>query len=143
MKKLRNYIFILLISIFVGLAALFIVYLLPTDRMEANVRSSIDIFYTEGVYPQQAKGYKSSQLDNETDAIRLCAPAPVANNKGITPNTKAKEVIRIGRKRTCPASKAASLIELPSARKSRANSTIKIPFFAESATNRIMPICVC
>ena len=69
MKNLRNYIFILLISIFVGLAALFIVYLLPTDRMEANVRSSIDIFYTEGVYPQQAKGYKSSQLDNETDAI--------------------------------------------------------------------------
>ena len=76
------------------------------------------------------------------NAIRLCAPAPVANNKGITPNTKAKEVIRIGRKRTCPASKAAYLIELPSARKSRANSTIKIPFFAESATNRIMPICV-
>ena len=36
------------------------------------------------------------------NAIRLCAPAPVANNKGITPNTKAKEVIRIGRKRTCP-----------------------------------------
>ena len=44
MKKLRNYIFILSISIFVGLVALFIVYLLPTDRMEANVRSSIDIF---------------------------------------------------------------------------------------------------
>ena len=47
------------------------------------------------------------------NAIRLCAPAPVANNKGITPSTKAKDVIRIGRKRTCPASKAASLIELP------------------------------
>lgn len=79
MKKLRNYIFILSISIFVGLAALFIVYLLPTDRMEANVRSSIDIFYTESVYPQQAKGYKSSQLDNETDAIMLLDaihPAP-------------------------------------------------------------------
>ena len=76
------------------------------------------------------------------NAIRLCAPAPVANNNGITPSTKAKDVIRIGRKRTCPASKAASRIELPSARKSRANSTIKIPFFAESATSRMIPICV-
>ena len=34
----------------------------------------------------------------------LPAPAPVANSNGITPNTKVNEVIRIGRKRTCPAS---------------------------------------
>ena len=86
MKKLRNYIFILLISIFVGLAALFIVYLLPTDRMEANVRSSIDIFYTEGVYPQQAKGYKSSQLDNETDAIMLLDAIHPAQNRSALEN---------------------------------------------------------
>lgn len=32
-------------------------------------------------------------------AIREAAPAPVANNIGITPNTKAKAVIIIGRKR--------------------------------------------
>ena len=32
--------------------------------------------------------------------IRLAAPAPVAKSKGMTPNTKANEVIRIGRKRT-------------------------------------------
>ena len=46
--------------------------------------------------------------------IRLAAPAPVAKSKGMTPNTKANEVIRIGRKRTCPASKAESRIGLPS-----------------------------
>lgn len=86
MKKLRNYIFILLISIFVGLAALFIVYLLPTDRMEANVRSSIDIFYTESVYPQQVKGYKSSQLDNETDAIMLLDAIHPAQNRSALEN---------------------------------------------------------
>ena len=28
------------------------------------------------------------------NAIRLCAPAPVANNNGITPSTKAKDVIK-------------------------------------------------
>ena len=70
------------------------------------------------------------------------APAPVAKSKGMTPNTKANEVIRIGRKRTCPASKAESRIGLPSFRKSRANSTIKIPFLADKAINKIIPIWV-
>ena len=74
--------------------------------------------------------------------IRLAAPAPVAKSKGMTPNTKANEVIRIGRKRTCPASKAESRIGLPSFRKSRANSTIKIPFLADKAINKIIPIWV-
>ena len=73
-------------------------------------------------------------------AMRLSAPAPVANSKGITPNTKAKDVIKIGLNRTCPASYAASLIEFPSALKSRANSTIRIPFFAERAISKIIPI---
>lgn len=48
-----------------------VVYLLPVGRMEQNVKSSMAVFYTEGVYPQQVSGYKSTQLDNETDAIML------------------------------------------------------------------------
>lgn len=54
-----------------GLISLTLVYLLPTERMEQNVKSSMDIFYTESVYPQQVSGYKATQLDNETDAIML------------------------------------------------------------------------
>ena len=40
--------------------------------------------------------------------IRLAAPAPVAKSKGMTPNTKANEVIRIGRKRDTAESSIAS-----------------------------------
>lgn len=54
--------------------------------MEANVRSSIDIFYTESVYPQQVKGYKSSQLDNETDAIMLLDAIHPAQNRSALEN---------------------------------------------------------
>lgn len=54
-----------------GSAAMAAVYLLPVARMDANVRSSMEVFYTESVYPQQAPGYKTTQLDNETDAIML------------------------------------------------------------------------
>lgn len=36
--------------------------------MEDHVTSSINIFVTESVYPQQIQGYKTTQLDNETDA---------------------------------------------------------------------------
>ncbi len=71
MKKLLNYIYILLGGIFLAALLMMLVYMLPTERMERNVRSSMEIFYTERVYPQQAAGYKSSQLDNETEAIML------------------------------------------------------------------------
>ena len=73
--------FLLLIRIFAlvagsvvgGLIALTLVFMLPADIMKQHVSSSIDIFYTESVYPMQVQGYKSTQLDNETDA-----PAPFA-----------------------------------------------------------------
>src|ERR1019366_10282891 len=40
-------------------------------------------------------------------------PAPVAKYNGSTPNRKAKEVIRMGRKRSSAASMAASVMERP------------------------------
>ena len=39
--------------------------------MKENVARSSAIFDYEGVYPQLVQGYKSSQLDNCTDAIML------------------------------------------------------------------------
>lgn len=70
-KQLLKMTAILLGSIFLGTILLTLVYLLPTKGMLTHVESSIAVFYTESVYPQQSAGYKLSQLDNETDAIML------------------------------------------------------------------------
>ena len=73
--------------------------------------------------------------------LRALAPAPVASTSGSTPRMKANEVIRMGRNRARAASIAASTIGLPAARISRATSTIRIAFLADSAISRISPIC--
>lgn len=57
------------------------VYCLPTERMEKNMRESIDIFYEEDNYPQLME-YKNSQLDNYTDGIMLLT-ASNPNNENI------------------------------------------------------------
>src|ERR1700756_4014619 len=75
--------------------------------------------------------------------MRPLAPAPVASTNGTTPSPKAKEVIRIGRNRRRDASTAASRIDLPWTRRpSRAISTIRMPFLADSAIIRMSPIWV-
>lgn len=68
---IKKFVALLTAGWLLGLISLTLVYLLPTERMEQNVKSSMDIFYTESVYPQQVSGYKATQLDNETDAIML------------------------------------------------------------------------
>ena len=68
------------------------------------------------------------------------APAPVAKSKGMTPNTKANEVIRIGRKRDTAESSIASRMDKPANLRWLANSTIKIPFFETNPTNMMIPI---
>ncbi len=75
-------------------------------------------------------------------ARRDAAPAPVATTSGSTPSRNAKEVMRIGLKRKCAASSAALTIEAPCSRRSFANSTIKMAFFAASPISVMMPIWV-
>ncbi|MNT82641.1 hypothetical protein D3C72_2223990 [compost metagenome] len=55
---------------------------------------------------------------------------------------KAMDVIRIGRRRKRLASMAACTMLRPCISSSRANSTIRIAFFADSPTSTIRPICV-
>lgn len=55
----------------IGFVLLVFAYMLPTEPMKAHILESIEVFYTESVYPQVVAGFKSSQLDNETDAIML------------------------------------------------------------------------
>src|SRR5258708_7733318 len=61
-------------------------------------------------------------------AFSLPEPAPLAIARGSTPRTNASDVIRIGRRRKCAASMAASIADFPCASRSRANSTIRIAF---------------
>src|SRR5580704_5939322 len=72
--------------------------------------------------------------------LRALAPAPVASTSGSTLRMKAKEVIRIGRKRACAPAIAASKALTPCAWRSRATSTIRMAFLADSAISSMMPI---
>jgi len=71
---------------------------------------------------------------------RAPAPAPLENASGATPRMKAREVIRIGRKRRRAASSAAAEVERPSPFLSTAYSTIRIAFFAARPSSVTMPI---
>lgn len=53
----------------IGALLMIAVYMLPTGRMKGHIANSDDIFNYEGIYPQIIGGYKSSQLDNYTDAL--------------------------------------------------------------------------
>jgi len=75
-------------------------------------------------------------------AWRSSAPGPVAITSGMTPRMKAKDVIRIGRRRLCAARTTASIGESPSSSACLANSTIRIAFLAASAMSTTRPIWV-
>ena len=68
------------------------------------------------------------------------APAPDEVMSGTTPRMKANEVIKIGLNRRLEASSAALTMSMPCWCNSRATSTIKIAFFAESAIKSTSPI---
>ena len=62
------------------------------------------------------------------------APAPWATASGSTPRMKAREVIRMGRRRMRAAIRAASAAVLPRSCSSLANSTIRMAFLAARPT---------
>ena len=72
-------------------------------------------------------------------ACWLAPPAPVATTIGSTPQTKARPVIRIGRKRKLQASIVASTRGLPWARRSFANSMIRMASLAARPMMVIRP----
>ena len=75
-------------------------------------------------------------------ACWLAAPAPPATMRGTTPRMKAKEVMTMGRKRRRVASTAASVMDMPSARSSRANSTTRMAFLLARAIINTRPTWV-
>ena len=72
---------------------------------------------------------------------RASREGPSATTKGSSPRMKAKDVIITGRNRSLAPSVAASSNGMPSARRSLANSTMRMPFFAANPISTTMPIC--
>ncbi|GFI68573.1 hypothetical protein IMSAG249_00390 [Lachnospiraceae bacterium] len=68
---LRDMILTLLFSIGVGFVIMLAVYLLPAGPMKANMQKCTDVLKNEGRYPLLIEGYKSTRLDNYTDAIMI------------------------------------------------------------------------
>lgn len=68
----------LLMSSVIGLGLLLLVYSIPTEKIEENVRVSSKIIETETQYPQLVSGWETTQLDNWTDSVMmLIASHPV------------------------------------------------------------------
>ena len=72
---------------------------------------------------------------------RATDPAPDAVHNGTQPRINAKEVIRIGRRRSLAPSSAASTRGLPFSYSSLANSTIRMAFLAARPMSITRPIC--
>lgn len=62
-------IFVALISLFV--LALTAVFALPQHRIKSNLRSSVQLLRSEGLYPRLALGNNTYRLDNYDDAVWL------------------------------------------------------------------------
>ena len=78
-----------------------------------------------------------------TTVPRICraiAPAPVAIHSGIMPKMNANDVMRIGRRRSRAPSSAASTSCRPFLISSRANSTMRMAFFAARPMSIAKPI---
>ena len=71
MNRLLKMAGILAAGIAAGMLGLFLVYLLPVQHMQEDMRASLPGFMAEGENPFLIEGYKGSSLDNYTDAIML------------------------------------------------------------------------
>ncbi|CAM4246336.1 hypothetical protein COSO111634_35820 [Corallococcus soli] len=71
--------------------------------------------------------------------LRADAPAPVASISGTTPKRKAKDVIRMGRRRVSAALMADSTTPWPWARSCSPNSTMRMAFFDARPTSITSP----
>ena len=106
--------------------------------------------YLEGIYntvivrdieDRQARLEQDKKLRKITDISLLKSIAKyLASTIGSIPSTKAREVIRIGRKRNLAAYMADCTKSSPLSTCTFANSTIKIAFLAASPTNITKPI---
>ena len=74
-------------------------------------------------------------------AIRPWAPSPVAYTNGTRPRMVDTLVIKIGRRRTFAALRAAEVRLMPDKRRWVAYSVYKMAVFANNPINMIRPVC--
>ena len=70
------------------------------------------------------------------------APAPLANIMGSRPKIIVNEVIRIGRRRTCAAERAACGMVIPARRRSLAYSVSRMAVLESSPMSMMTPVCI-
>ena len=71
-KTAFNMLLILLLSLAIGIIALFSTYKIPTESIKYHIQQSQSIYEEEGLYPHVlAINKKSFELDNFTDVIML------------------------------------------------------------------------
>lgn len=79
-KYLMHCFCILLLSACLGSILLITAYSLPVAPMRENVARGTQVYNLEGNFPELAAGYRSTKLDNDTDATMLAnAVYPVSN----------------------------------------------------------------
>lgn len=88
---------VLLMGIAVGFGLLLGVYALPTEPMAANLRASVPALNgewgREDSYEQLLPGYRSTQLDNSTDAAMLLA---AVHESDLPPTVQVAQSFRYG-----------------------------------------------
>lgn len=82
----------LILAVLLGLALLYIVFLLPTEKMDQNVRKAAFTISEEGVYPKLSSSFTST-LDNFTDSIMLLE---AADDRDVPTLTRAVSAYRGG-----------------------------------------------
>ena len=103
----------------------------------------VEVTFIDEEYAARAKADLApvpAQAPSAQPVAQSAAPAPVATTNGMKPAIDAIEVMRIGRKRSCAASTAASRMLAPCSRCALANSTMRIAFLLASPMSRTMPI---
>jgi len=92
MKLIRNSVIIkmillVLIMVLVGYIFKAATYILPSAPMKQNMQKCVDIFINEGKYPLLNEGYKSTRLDNYTDAIMILTALYDSEEKNVFEKT--------------------------------------------------------
>lgn len=63
----------IIIAALVGFLSLCLVFLIPTDRMEENIKGSLKMFESQGSDYRVLPQIEGTRIDNYTDALMLCS----------------------------------------------------------------------
>lgn len=71
LKKVRNFVLLLLIGSILGLMALIVVHCIPIDKIKSHVQQSIPMVKKDFIYGDAVEGYPASCVGSFTDCLML------------------------------------------------------------------------